>query len=111
VIGRLLALAFLSAAALVVVVVATQEPDDRLALGSLLFGLGAIAFALSAAFFYYVPARRRRRARVALRRGAIVGVAVAVAASLRAVDALTIVPAIFVLAALAAFEGMLSARG
>ena len=104
-IGRLLALAFLSAAALVAVVVATQEPEDRLALGGLLFGVGAIAFAVSAALFYYVPTRRRRRARIALRRGAV-----AVAGSLRAVDALTIVTAIFVLAALAALEGMLSAR-
>jgi len=110
VIGRLLALAFLSAAALVAVVVATQEPEDRLALGGLLFGVGAIAFAVSAALFYYVPTRRRRRARIALRRGALVGIAVAVAGSLRAVDALTIVTAIFVLAALAALEGMLSAR-
>lgn len=113
--ARGLALAFLAGAADVGIVVATREPSDPTAVTALLFGIGLASFAVSAAAFHYLPARIRRQRRrprrlASLRRGAIVGLAVASLAFLRVLDALTVVTAVFVLAALAALEGVLSAR-
>ncbi len=110
-----LALAFLVGAAVIGGLLATREPTEPAAVWALLAGLGLVTFALTAAALYYVPSRlrrerRRRRRAPALRRGAILGLAVASLAFLRVLDALTVVTAVFVLAALAALEGVLSAR-
>ncbi len=114
--GRGLALAFLLGAADLGVVVSTREPSDPAAVAALLIGIGLVTFALAAAALYYLPARlgrtrRRPRRGPALRRGAILGLAFAALALLRVLDALTAVTVGFVLAALAALEGVLSARG
>lgn len=115
-IGRVLAVTFLAGAADILFVLATREPREPEAVAALLVGVGLVTFALAAAAHYYLPARLRRtrrrpRAAPALRRGALLGVGVAALAFLRAVDALSIVTAAFVVAALAALEGVLSARG
>jgi hypothetical protein len=79
-----------------------------------LFAIAIVAFAGAAAVFYWfarIRGRRRRGAAiVALRRGAIVGLGVMALGSLRVIDALSPITAIFLLAALAALEGFLSAR-
>jgi hypothetical protein len=113
--ARLLALAALAGIALAALIVATREPDDPAAVAAVLFGVAIVAFAVASATFYYLPrlARRRRRSAglVALRRGAIVGLGVFILGTLRVLDALTAVTAAFLLAGLAALEGLLSARG
>ncbi|HYY54385.1 MAG TPA: hypothetical protein VFA01_03305 [Candidatus Dormibacteraeota bacterium] len=112
--ARLLAIAALAGLLLAGVIVTTREPDDAAAIAALLLGVGIVAFALASATFYYVPRLRSRRRRppalVALRRGAIVGVGVMALGSLRAADALSAATAAFLLAGLAALEGVLSAR-
>lgn len=115
-IGRALAVAFVAGIADLLFVVATREPREPEAVAALVLGLGLVVFALAAATLYYLPARvrrprRRPRAAPALRRGALLGAAVAALAFLRAADALSVVTAVFVIAALAALEGVLSARG
>lgn len=114
-IGRLLVLAAVVGLGLAGAIVTTREPEDPPAVAAFLFGLGVVVFALASASFYYVPRLRSRRRRasamVALRRGALVGVGVMALGFLRALDALSAFTAAFLLAALAALEGMLSARG
>lgn len=114
-IARLLILAALSGLLLAAIVVATREPDDPAAVAALLLGLGIAAFAATSATLYYVPGvrsrRRRSSAMVALRRGMIVGMGVIALGFLRVFDALSAITAAFLLAALAALEGVLSARG
>jgi hypothetical protein len=115
VITRLLALAAAAGVLLAGVIVSTREPQDAAAIAALLFGVGVLAFAAASASFYYVPRLRSRRRRssgmIALRRGALVGVGVMALGFLRVVDALSAVTAAFLVAALAALEGLLSARG
>ena len=114
-IAPLLALAAIAGVLLVAVIVSTREPQDAAAVAALLFGVGVVTFAAASATFYYVPRLRSRRrpssALIALRRGALVGVGVMALGSLSVVDALSAVTAAFVVAALAALEGLLSARG
>ena len=113
--GRLLALAAAAGLLLAGVVVTTREPDDASAVAGLLLGLGVVSFAIASAIFYYLPRLRSRRRRsaalVALRRGAIVAIGVVALGSLRALDALSAITAAFLVAGLAALEGLLSARG
>lgn len=113
--ARALAGALLLGLLLVGYVVAAREPRDVGALGLLLLGIALVTFSLAAAALYYLPtrlraSRRRPRRLPALRRGALVGAAVATLAFLRVLDALSAVTAAFVLAAFAALEGVLSAR-
>lgn len=109
-IARLAALVLLAGVGLVLVVVTTQEPTDAGAVTALLFGLGVVAFGLATPLFYYAAPRRRRKAGVAVRRGLLVGLAVGALAFLRALGALQPITAVFLLAAVAALEGVLSAR-
>jgi hypothetical protein len=113
--ARGLAFTFLAGVVELGWVIATREPSEPAAVAALLFGVGLVGFALASAALYFVPPqvrrmRRRPRAGPALRRGAIVGTAIASLAFLRALDALSAVTAVFVLAAFAALEGVLSAR-
>lgn len=110
--ARALTVAFLAGLVEIAAVVLTAEPNDPVAVAGLLVGLAVVAFALASAGFYYLArARRRQRAREALRRGALVAGGLTTLAFLRAIDALTVVTALFVLGAVAALEGALSARG
>jgi hypothetical protein len=112
--ARGLALAFLVGLADVGWVIATLEPSDPAAVAALLFGIGLMTFAVASATLYFLPLRLRTRRRPrpgpALRRGALLGTAIASLAFLRTLDALSAVTAAFVLAAFAALEGLLSAR-
>ncbi len=94
--------------------VTSAEPTDPGAVTLVLFGVGAVAFAVSGAAHRYFELRlgrgRRARSGASLRRGALIGAGVATIAFLRVVDALSAVTVVFVIAALAALEGVLSAR-
>lgn len=96
--------------------VALREPTEPVAVALVLVGFGLVAFAVSSAALHYVGRQlgrgpRQRRTGASLRRGMLVGVGVTTLAFLRVVDALSAVTAVFVLAALAALEGALAARG
>lgn len=111
--ARALTVAFLAGLVAIASVVVTAEPSDPGAVAGLLVGLAVVAFALASTGFYYLPRgpRRRQRAGEAVRRGALVAGGLTTLAFLRAIDALTVVTALFVLGAVAALEGALSARG
>ena len=114
--ARLLALALVAGIGLIAYTITTAEPSDPGAVTLVVFGVGISAFAIGTAVLHYIQGpfrrgRRRARRRVSVRRGFLVGLGVATLAFLRSVDALSAVTALFVVAALAALEGVLSARG
>lgn len=111
-IGRLLVLAAFVGAVLVAIVVTTHEPEEPFAVAGLLLGVGVAVFGVASLTFYYASRGRRRGASalIALRRGGIVAIGIVALGSLRAIDALSAVTAAFLLAALVALEGVLSAR-
>ena len=97
--------------------VATRDPDGPLSVGLVVIGSAVAIGALVAAALTSAASRRgkrgtRRAAAVArgLRRGAMVGCIVALAALLRALDGLTPLTAVFVVAPFIVAEVVLSTR-
>ena len=115
IIWHALAVAAFAGVLVAATIVATRDPGDPNAVAALLLGVGVTTFAIASAVFFYVPRlgtrRRRDSGLIALRRGAIVAAGIVALAGLRAVDALSAITAAFLVAALAAVEGVLSARG
>ncbi len=113
--ARGLAVAFLAGIALLIGVVGTREPADSGAIAAALLGLGLASASVGAALCYYVPrrvrpSRRRARPLPALRRGGLIGLAVAGLVLLQARHDLQPISALAVLVPLVALEVLLAAR-